>query len=78
MGTTMLDFSTLPGWLLIEVTRAYMQRFANHEGPIPIVAIGHNKNFSSFSSSNLQEWIEWASKQPSIGFSDFGKWKAAL
>ena len=78
LGMTMLDYSTLPAWLLIEVTRAYMQRFANHEGPVPIVAIGHNKNFSSISRRNLQAWIEWASKEPNIGFSDFAKWKAKL
>lgn len=77
LGTVMLDFSTLPAWALIEATRRYMQRFANTEGPIPIVAIGHNKNFSARSQAAFTTWLEWCAQNAQIGFSDYDTWLSA-
>ena len=77
MNTAMLDFCTTPGWLLIEITQRYMQRFQFHTGPIPIVAIGHNKNFTETSSKALHQWLDWAASQGDITFSDFRKWQSA-
>ncbi len=77
MNIAMLDFCTTPGWLLIEITQRYMQRFQSQSGPIPIVAIGHNKNFTDASNQNLQQWLEWAANHGDIAFSDFSSWQSA-
>lgn len=74
LGTAMLDFSTMPSWALIEITRDCMARYAKVDGPIPIVAIGHNKNFSRWSESNLREYLAWANDQPDVVFSSYDQW----
>jgi len=74
VGTAMLDFSTLPAWAMIEVTERYMARFSSFEGTVPIVAIGHNKNFSKQSEDNLEAYLEWAKVSPDIVFSTYNQW----
>lgn len=71
----MLDFSTLPAWALIETTERYMDRFQTSQTPVPIVEIGHNKNFSQRSGENLDEYLRWANSCPDIVFSDYHTWK---
>ena len=78
LGVVMLDFSTLPAWALIEVTQAYMKRFEKHDAPVPIVAIGHNKNFSRKAEENLAEYLSWANNCPALVFSDYRRWQAAM
>ncbi|MBV1878326.1 MAG: hypothetical protein KUG79_11840 [Pseudomonadales bacterium] len=78
IGRVMLDFSTLPGWALIEVTKKYMARFATNKYPIPLVAIGHNKNFSQKSEENLAAYLSWVSSNPNIIFSDYRRFLQAL
>ncbi len=73
-GTAMLDFSTMPGWLLIELTQRYMEQQKNNSVPVPIVAIGHNKNFTSASNGHLQEWLQWVAAQPNVEFSSYATW----
>lgn len=77
LGHSMLDFSRLPGWALIELTQRYMSRFEDAPGPVPIVAIAHNKNFSEWSGENLMQWLEWVAGVGNIGFSDFDAWRTA-
>jgi hypothetical protein len=74
----MLDFSILPAWALIEITQRYITRFSHTSGPVPIVAIGHNKNFSQWSETNMQQYLEWVSSQSELGFSSYAEWLAAL
>ena len=75
LGTVMLDYSTMPAWALIEITRDYMTRFSDTDGSIPIVAIGHNKNFSKWSEDNLHEFLEWISEQSDVVFSSYSQWE---
>lgn len=74
LGTVMLDYSTMPAWALIEITRDHIERFSETDGAIPIVAIGHNKNFSKWSEDNLREFLEWARLQPDVVFSSYSRW----
>jgi hypothetical protein len=74
LGTVMLDFSTLPAWAMIEVTERYMDRFKDFDGTIPIVAIGHNKNFSARSEESLLHYLDWASNYTEITFSSYDRW----
>lgn len=74
LGTVMLDYSTLPAWALSEATRIYMDRFADCEHPVPMVAIGHNKNFSRRAEENLDAWLDWVAAQRDIEFSSFDQW----
>ncbi len=77
MGTVMLDFSSLPAWALIEVTEKYMERFDQIDGTVPIVAIGHNKNFGQSAEQNLGEYLAWVQSQTDIIFSDYRHWMAS-
>jgi hypothetical protein len=74
LGTAMLDFSTMPAWALIDITRDCMVRYSDVDGPIPIVAIGHNKNFSQWSEDNLREYLAWIKDQPDVVFSSYDQW----
>ena len=74
VGTAMLDFSTLPSWALIDLTERYMSRFAGFENTIPIVAIGHNKNFSRQSEENLTSYLNWANSCPELTYSTYETW----
>ena len=78
MGHLMFDFCTTPAWLLIEATQKYMDRFQDSDAAVPIVAIGHNKNYSVASDRNLDAWLRWASNQNDIVFSDFQTWHSCI
>jgi len=77
MGRVMLDFSTMPAWMLIRITEVYRARFREFGGPVPLVAIAHGKNFTSRSEQNLKQWFSWIDQQPDIGFSDYYQWYLA-
>lgn len=74
MGRVMLDFSTMPGWMLIDITQRHLSRFSSEYNTIPIVAIGHNKNFSQKSAENLVIWLDWVKQQSNITFSSYSRW----
>ena len=78
MGRVMLDFSTMPGWMLVEITKRYIKEQAEVDSPVPIVAIGHNKNFTEYSNINLRYWLDWISSQDNICFSSYAQWHQAL
>lgn len=77
MGRVMLDFSTMPAWLLIRICEDYRRRYRETAGPIPIVAIGHSKNFTLRSEENLRQWLSWVDVQTDMTYSDYGQWLAA-
>lgn len=78
LGNVMLDFSTLPGNQLIRITRKWLERHAdNREGPIPVVAIAHTKNFTPASETAMSEYLDWADRQGFI-FSTYGTWLGAV
>ena len=74
IGTIMLDFSTIPAWALIEATRRFISRYSSYEKPVPIVIIGHNKNFTDRSADNFDMYLSWVAEQPDICFSDYHHW----
>lgn len=78
IGHCMLDFSTVSGDVLIDMTRQHMAKFSNIPHPVPIVAIGHNKNFTEASNQALSQWLHWAKQTPEITFSDYHQWHTAL
>jgi hypothetical protein len=69
----MLDVSTMPADMLIEITRQWILRFGEDESPIPLVAIAHTKNFSPASEQNMAAYMAWAKGEGMI-FSTFGQW----
>jgi hypothetical protein len=77
LGHVMLDFSTMPGDVLIDVTRQWIEHHKGADGPMPIVAIGHTKNFTPASEDALNIYLAWAKSQD-IEFSTYGKWYEAL
>ncbi|WP_417775729.1 hypothetical protein [Stutzerimonas xanthomarina] len=62
LGNVMLDFSTMPSEVLIEITQNWLKRFPNSRN-IPVIAIAHTKNFTKLSSSSLDEYCRWCDSQ---------------
>ncbi len=77
LGWAMLDFSTLPAWALIDITRQWRRRYADFPRPLPVVAIAHSKNFTTRSERALSEYLQWAQAEPDILFSSYGRWLEA-
>jgi len=77
LGRVMLDFSTMPAAVLIEVSRQWQERFAGTSGPVPLVAIAHTKNFTEASERHLADYLAWAQDQ-GFEFSTYGKWLEAI
>jgi hypothetical protein len=77
LGQVMLDVSTMPADVLIEITRQWIRRFGVDESPVPLVAIAHTKNFTPASEKNMSEYLAWA-KNEGIIFSTYGRWLEAI
>ena len=77
LGNVMLDLATMPTDVLIEVTKQWIHRFHESDAPIPVVAIGHTKNFTPSSEENLTGYLEWV-KSEEITFSTYGRWLEAI
>ncbi|EGW54935.1 hypothetical protein [Candidatus Endoriftia persephone] len=78
LGQVMLDFSSMPSRVLIDVSRKWLKQFDGvTDVPLPLVAIGHTKNFSAASEQALAEYLEWASGE-GIAFTTFPAWLDAL
>lgn len=73
LGNAMLDFSTMPADILIEITEKWIKAFGNLDFPIPIVAIAHTKNFTASSSAALKTYLTWATEN-NIKFSTYSNW----
>ena len=77
LGHVMLDFSTMPVDILIEITRQWIARFGGNAIPVPLVAIAHTKNFTEASDKNMAEYLAWV-KNERIVFSTYGEWLNAM
>ena len=77
LGQVMLDFSTMPGDVLIDLTSQWINRHKGAAGPLPIVAIAHTKNFTPASADALNTYLNWAKRQ-GIEFSTYERWYEAL
>ncbi len=73
LGEVMLDFSTMPADVLIDVSRQWLSRFSTIDEPLPLVAIAHTKNFSASSERNLKIFLAWA-KSSGLQFSTYEQW----
>lgn len=77
LGNVMLDISTMPAKVLIEISEQWMRRFADSEKPVPLVAIAHTKNFTDASERNMQAFLSWA-QQEGIEMGTYGRWLGAI
>ena len=73
----MLDISTMPVDVLIEITKQWLSRFGDCNKPIPIVAIAHTKNFTEASERNMLEFFTWLNNEQ-LTFSTYGQWLESL
>jgi len=76
LGKVMLDLSTMPVAVLIDVTQQWVKHYDKNL-PIPIVAISHTKNFTTASADNMSKYLEWAKKEGFV-FSTYGRWLNAI
>lgn len=77
LGHVMLDFSTMPTDVLIDITKQWLNKQSNTNMPIPIVAIAHTKNFTKASSLALNSYLKWAEANH-IQFSTYGKYLESM
>lgn len=75
LGHVMLDVSTMPADVLIDVSRQWLTRFSDNE-QVPLVAIAHTKNFTDRSAEHLVAYLNWA-RQEGIQCSTFKGWLEA-
>ena len=73
LGHVMLDFSTMPADVLIEITRQWIERFEGDCTHLPIVAIAHTKNFTSKSEQHLSDYLNWTQSE-GVDFTTYGQW----
>jgi len=74
LGQTMLDLSTLPAARMIALVEQWLELHADASTPVPLVAIGHTKNFTRASAREFEAFLGWASRRADIQFSTFGRW----
>ncbi|MCI5160760.1 MAG: hypothetical protein D3917_01790 [Candidatus Electrothrix sp. AX5] len=73
LGNVMLDFSTMPADVLIDITKQWIARYHDSKVPIPVVAIAHTKNFTERSAKALDKYLAWAERN-TIVFSTYSNW----
>jgi len=69
----MLDFCTLPSELMTTIIRDWLKRRGAADGAVPVVAIGHTKNFSPAAELELEKLLIWVDAQPDLtlgGYAD--------
>lgn len=77
LGHVMLDLSTMPPDVLIDITKQWLDKHQGSIIPTPIVAIAHTKNFTENSAKALNAYLEWATAND-IVFSSYAKWLEAI
>lgn len=77
LGHVMLDFSTMPAEVLIEITRQWIARFEGTYTSVPVVAIAHTKNFTPESERHLLDYLAWAQSE-GIWLSTYSQWIESL
>ncbi|MGN7612553.1 hypothetical protein ACQZV8_10765 [Magnetococcales bacterium HHB-1] len=73
IGHVMLDLSTMPADILIQITKQWIERFSHQSPSLPLVAIAHTKNFTHDSEKAMMTYLTWAKAQ-GILFSTYGQW----
>lgn len=63
LGMAMLDFSTMPAEILIDLTQQWQMKFSRSENIVPIVAISHTKNFTEKSKIEFESYCKWAKNE---------------
>ena len=76
-GRAMLDICALPAPLMIQVVENWIKRHGDESGVLPIVAIGHTKNFSHAAESELAKFLEWTKGQSNLRISSYADWLTA-
>ena len=74
LGRVMLDLSTLPAARMIALVEQWLESYADAPTPVPLVAIGHTKNFTRDSARELEMFLGWARERSDIQFSTYGRW----
>jgi hypothetical protein len=78
IGNAMLDYSLLDAETLADVTQHWVDRWPAETIALPVVAIGHTKNFSAASADALDHYLGWLCEQPQYRFSDYASLHAAI
>jgi hypothetical protein len=73
-GRTMLDFSTLSAGLMRDIVTTHIAAHRGASGTIPIVAIGHSKNFDRRAAGELDALLAWASGHGDVHFATYNEW----
>ena len=77
LGSGMLDISTQPFSVLVDITRQWQNKYEGSVPVLPIVSIAHTKNFSQNSEKVLRDYLCWAQDQGMV-FSSYNQWLRAI
>lgn len=69
----MLDFCALPADLLTDIVDDWARR--STAAHVPVVAIGHTKNFSTAAERAFDAFLTWASTRSDLRFSSYDVWQ---
>jgi len=58
-GNVMLDFSTMPADVMIQITKDWVVKYRAQSSFLPLVAIAHTKNFTDYSKKNMNQYLQW-------------------
>jgi len=73
-GTAMLDVCAFSGPVLVELARQWADRRSVPGAPVPVVAIGHTKNFSRRAEKATEFLLSRLAGDPGFAFSTYGGW----
>jgi hypothetical protein len=74
----MLDYCTLSAELMVDVVEDWTGRFREESTPVPVVAIGHTKNFSLAAERELDKFLIWIEGQSRLEIGSYGTWREAV
>jgi hypothetical protein len=78
LGRAMLDFSVMPAELMKQVVMDWRDRYDGGPVPLPIVAIGHSKNFTDRSAREMERFLQWATDEGELELSSYSQWFAQV
>jgi hypothetical protein len=76
-GRAMLDFSTLPAGTMADLVEQHIALHATPGPALPIVAIGHSKNFDRRAAEELDKFLRWSRTRKLLRPTTYTAWLEA-
>jgi hypothetical protein len=74
----MLVYCGLRSDLLVGVVEDVLRRFGDQETSVPVVAIGHTKNFSKTAEQEMTKFLKWVADTDVIELGSYASWQKLI